>query len=125
MAIRLGRGVAWKGYEHHMIMNSECPRSLTGSRPCRHAAAWSAWLLAATVAMGAPSAAAQSQPELVDPNLGVRQVVGGLVEPTTMAFLGPNDFLVLEKSTGRVRRVVDGTITATVLDLAVNSGSER
>ncbi len=109
-----------------MIMKSLYPRRLTGSRPCRYGATPGAWLLvAAAVAMGAPAAVAQSQPELVDSNLGVRQVVGGLIEPTTMAFLGPNAFLVLEKSTGRVRRVVDGTITATVLDLAVNSGSER
>jgi glucose/arabinose dehydrogenase len=42
-----------------------------------------------------------------------------------MAFLGPNDMLVLEKSTGRVRRVVDGTVTGTALDLAVNFASER
>jgi glucose/arabinose dehydrogenase len=73
--------------------------------------------------MAAPVAA--QPPELLDPNLNVRQVVGGLTEPTTMAFLGPNDFLVLEKSTGRVQRVVDEAIAATVLDLAVNSGSER
>ena len=110
---------------HHMIMKFRSPRTLTGPRPCRCSAVRGAWLLAATIAMGAPSAAAQSQPELVDANLAVRQVVGGLVEPTTMAFLGPDDFLVLEKSTGRVRRVVDGAIAATVLDLAVNSGSER
>ena len=42
-----------------------------------------------------------------------------------MAFLGPNDFFVLEKATGQVKRVVDGAVQSTVLDLAVNSGSER
>ena len=45
--------------------------------------------------------------------------------PTTMAFLGDDDILVLEKETGRVRRVMNGAITSTVLDLAVNFGSER
>ena len=64
-------------------------------------------------------------PELVDANLNVRTVVGGLSSPTSMAFLGANDFLVLEKPTGLVKRVVDGVVTSTVLDLAVNSASER
>ncbi len=64
-------------------------------------------------------------PTLVDSNLQVRTVVSGLVTPTTMAFLAPGDFLVLEKNTGRVQRVVNGTVQATVLDLAVNSASER
>jgi glucose/arabinose dehydrogenase len=72
------------------------------------------------------SAAAQEEgPTMVDPRLAVRTVADGLSLPTSMAFLGPNDLLVLEKSTGRVRRVVDGVVGATVLDLAVNSGSER
>src|SRR5687767_7573996 len=35
-------------------------------------------------------------PTVVDPNLIVRTVVNGLNQPTTMAFLGTNDFLVLE-----------------------------
>lgn len=65
-------------------------------------------------------------PIVLDANLDVRTVVTGLVEPTTMAFLAPNDFLVLEKSTGRVRRVVDGSLRPDpVIDLAVNFGSER
>ena len=50
--------------------------------------------------------------------------VGGLNQPTGMAFLGPNDFLVTEKATGQVQRVVNG-VSAAVLDLAVNSASER
>ena len=64
-------------------------------------------------------------PSLVDRNLSVRAVVSGLDQPTTMAFLGPNDFLVLEKATGKVKRVINGSVHSTVLDLAVNSGSER
>jgi glucose/arabinose dehydrogenase len=64
-------------------------------------------------------------PTMLDPNLAVRTVVAGLNQPTTMAFLGPTDILVLEKATGRVQRVVNGAIQSTVLDLAVNSASER
>jgi aldose sugar dehydrogenase len=66
-----------------------------------------------------------SGPEMLHPRLGVRLVAGGLMLPTTMAFLGPNDFLVLEKETGKVQRVVGGAIHSTVLDLSVNFGSER
>lgn len=64
-------------------------------------------------------------PTVLDPGLGVRTVVAGLNQPTTMAFLSPSDILVLEKATGRVQRVVNGVIQSTVLDLAVNSASER
>ena len=64
-------------------------------------------------------------PSLVDPNLRVRTVVENLDQPTSMAFLGPNDFFVLEKATGQVKRVVNGVVQSTVLDLAVNNGSER
>jgi len=42
-----------------------------------------------------------------------------------MAFLGADDILVLEKASGRVLRVVNGVIQGAVLDLAVNSASER
>jgi glucose/arabinose dehydrogenase len=62
---------------------------------------------------------------MVDPNLVVSTVVSGLNQPTTMAFLGPNDLFVLEKASGKVLRVVNGAIQSTVLDLVVNSGSER
>src|SRR5205823_10874991 len=56
----------------------------------------------ATVAGGSPT--------INDPNLKVDTVVKGLETPTSMAFLGPNDILVLEKSSGNVLRLVDGEI---------------
>src|SRR5262245_50673417 len=53
--------------------------------------------------------AAQSPaPSVTDPNLSVRTVVSGLITPVSMAFIGPNDILVLEKNTGAVKRVVNG-----------------
>ena len=76
----------------------------------------------------APAALLRAQlptPSVVDPNLAVRTVIGGLDQPTTMSFLGPDDFFVLEKASGKVKRVIKGTVDSTVLDLAVNSGSER
>ncbi len=66
-----------------------------------------------------------TDPVMLDARLGVRAVVTSLNQPTTMAFIGDNDILVLEKATGRVQRVVSGAIQSTVLDLPVNSGSER
>ena len=47
---------------------------------------------------------------LYDPNLKIELVASGLDFPTTMAFLGPEDFLILEKNTGNVKRFVNGTL---------------
>lgn len=66
-----------------------------------------------------------STPTVIDNNLMVSTVVSGLDQPISLAFIGLNDFFILEKATGRVRRVVNGAIQGTVLDLAVNSASER
>ena len=66
-----------------------------------------------------------AQPSVVDGNLAVRTVVSGLTQPTTLAFLGDGDFLILEKASGMVKRVTAGGVVGTVLDLPVNSASER
>src|ERR1041385_2158732 len=49
---------------------------------------------------------------LVDPSLKVELTFkDGLKGPTTsMAFLGPNDILVLEKNTGKVQRILNGSL---------------
>jgi glucose/arabinose dehydrogenase len=81
---------------------------------------------AAVIAGGAQAQTApQPAPSVVDANLAVRTVVSGLNQPAGLAFLGPNDMLVNEKASGRVLRVVNGVVQGPVLDLAVNSGSER
>src|SRR5262249_6338539 len=70
-------------------------------------------------------------PSVFDPNLGVRTVVSGLIQPTSMVFLGSNDFFVLEKApapgrtTARVEHVVNAVNAGSVLDLPVNFASER
>jgi aldose sugar dehydrogenase len=46
---------------------------------------------------------------LLDPNLKLELVTSGLDFPTTMAFLGQDDFLILEKS-GTVKRVINGQV---------------
>ena len=75
--------------------------------------------------VGSPTAAQSTGPVMLHPRLDVRPVAQGLNLPTTMAFLGADDMLVLEKNTGTVQRVVNGVVQGTVLDLAVNFGSER
>ncbi len=62
---------------------------------------------------------------MLHPKLAVRTVASGLTTPTSLAFLRPNDMFVLEKNTGRVRRVVEGVVGPSVLDLPVNFASER
>ncbi len=68
---------------------------------------------------------AATSPSMLDPNLTVSTVISGLDQPTSLAFLAANDFLVLERATGRVKRVVNGVVSSTPLDLAVNNASER
>ncbi len=78
---------------------------------------FAAWLLRATICFAAPS--------VVDPTLQVKEIVSGLNFPTTMAFIGANDLLVLEK-TGNVMRVLDGVLQPEpVLDLAVDNEGEH
>ncbi len=81
------------------------------------------------VALGWPGGAqADTTPlQLLDPALQVSTVVSsGLTQPIGVVFLGSNDFLVPEKSSGQIKRVINGVVQAMpVLDLAVNSASER
>lgn len=80
-------------------------------------------LTLAASSIGAVPAVAQS---LNEPALIVQSVASGLAQPTSMAFIGPNDILVLQKMDGRVRRVTGGVLqAAAVLDVAVDSNSER
>jgi len=62
---------------------------------------------------------------IIDPSLKVETIFkDGLKGPTTgMAFLGPNDILVLEKNTGKVQRILNGNLQQNPL-LQVNVGTE-
>jgi glucose/arabinose dehydrogenase len=65
--------------------------------------------------------------QMLDPGLKVTTVLNaGIAQPIGIVFLARNDFLVLEKASGQVKRVINSAILpAPVLDLAVNSASER
>lgn len=64
---------------------------------------------------------------LVDPALQATVVLdSGVSQPMGIVFIGDDDFLVLEKASGQIKRVTGGVLQpAPVLDLAVNSNSER
>ena len=65
-------------------------------------------------------------PEVKDDTLSIELVSSSLKEPTSMAFLGPNDILVTEKNTGTVQRIQDGEMFAEpLLDVNVNGEDER
>jgi glucose/arabinose dehydrogenase len=82
-------------------------------------------ILAVGSLIGPALVAAQDGPEMTVSDLTVAPVVSGLVTPTSMAFIGDDDLLVLEKNTGKVVRVTGGAIAGTALDLGVNFASER
>jgi glucose/arabinose dehydrogenase len=65
-------------------------------------------------------------PLVFDANLKIEEVVEGLEAPTTMAFLGYNDFLILQKDNGTVMRVTNGKILdEPLLDVNVANSVER
>jgi glucose/arabinose dehydrogenase len=85
-----------------------------------------ALVASATTANRQAAEAQEGLPQMLTPSLQVRAVISaGLELPIGLAFIGPNDMLVLEKDSGRVKRVINGVITGIVLDLGVNSNSER
>jgi aldose sugar dehydrogenase len=66
------------------------------------------------------------RPSVNDTRLTVEQVAGGLISPTTMAFLDEDTILVLEKDNGRVRVIEDGELQPEpLLDVAVANDGER
>lgn len=81
--------------------------------------------VAALIAGSVPLTQAANGPMLVDRNLALDTTVDGLITPIGIAFLGPDELLVIEKNTGKVLHVDDGTVVGTALDLSVNFASER
>ena len=65
-------------------------------------------------------------PVLNDSRLKIEKVVSGLNLPTTLAFVGNNDILVLEKARGTVERVLNGKLLSNpLLKVNVESQVER
>src|SRR5215204_21419 len=65
-------------------------------------------------------------PILKNSDLKVEEVSNGLDFPTSMAFLGPDDILVLEKNEGTVRRIMNGVLLERpLLNVDVATDGER
>src|ERR671911_399858 len=65
-------------------------------------------------------------PRLRESGLNIEIVANGIESPTSMAFLGPDDILVLEKDKGTVQRIVNGEmLPEPILDVNVANENER
>lgn len=108
------------------MTNTGLLRSTLASNVRSHAAV--AALLGAAIAHPLPAWSDTTPLTVLDPSLQVTSVINtGLSQPIGIVFLGSaRDYLVLEKASGQVKRVISGVLQATpVLDLPVNSNSER
>ena len=75
-----------------------------------------AFILVITIIIGInPTNTVLSQPIIKDTKLKAEIFAQGLKSPTSMAFLGPKDILVIEKEDGTVKRIVNGSIVATTI----------
>ncbi|HET7390759.1 MAG TPA: PQQ-dependent sugar dehydrogenase [Nitrososphaeraceae archaeon] len=69
---------------------------------------------------------ANTGPTINDSNLKVQVVFRGIKFPSSMAFLGPNDILVLEKNNGTIQRIINGKILShPLLHVNVANDGER
>jgi aldose sugar dehydrogenase len=76
--------------------------------------------------LGLEPPSSKSNPILEDPGLRIEEISNGLELPTTMAFIGHDDFLILEKEKGTVRRVVNSTLLEEpILNLDVATEIDR
>ena len=65
-------------------------------------------------------------PKIYPHDLKVEEVFLGLHFPTRMAFVGPDDILVIEKNNGTVSRILNGTISSRpILDVNVATKMDR
>src|SRR6478735_1771268 len=64
-------------------------------------------------------------PKILDSSLKVELVYTGPGFPTNMAFIGPDDILLLSKNDGKVLRIKDGKNLGTVLEVNVSKKDER
>jgi glucose/arabinose dehydrogenase len=92
----------------------------------RRSAAACVAALCAGLLLGGNASADSIPVAVLDPSLAVTTYASGLNQPIGLVFIGPSDALVLEKASGQIKRVIGGVVQPSpVLDLAVNSNSER
>jgi aldose sugar dehydrogenase len=69
-----------------------------------------------------------NEPTIIDAdsNLSIEKYAGGMEFPSSMAFLGPDDILILERNSGEVKRMVNGAmLEEPLLDVPVAVEGER
>jgi glucose/arabinose dehydrogenase len=64
-------------------------------------------------------------PSLTDPDLRVELVARDFDFPTSIEFLGKDDFLLLEKNTGDIYRILNGNVTGPLIHIDVSQKDER
>lgn len=64
-------------------------------------------------------------PSLTDRDLRVELVARDFDFPTSIEFLGKDDFLLLEKNTGDIYRILDGNVTGPLIHIDVSQKDER
>jgi glucose/arabinose dehydrogenase len=75
---------------------------------------------------GLPATIQSGPPQIFDIDLKADIVFQGLDFPTSLEFIGPNDMLVLEKNSGQVKRIVNGSLLPdSILTVNVSKESER
>lgn len=100
--------------------------AVRGVRRVRRRSIVAALMLGALATLAGQARADTTPLTMLDPNLEASVFLTGLDQPMGVAFLSATDMLILEKATGRIRRAINGVLQPTpVLDLAVNSNSER
>ena len=68
---------------------------------------------------------AQAQPSVLNPKFQVERIFAGDFEPSSIAFLGPDDVLVLDRDEGKVFRVTHGIQSGPLLDVNVATNGYR
>ena len=81
-------------------------------------------LLPAEAQLQNPFMAPTVAPEIQDSNLKAELVYSGSGLPTNMAFIGPDDILLLSKNDGKVLRIKDGKNLGPVLEVNVTGKDE-
>jgi glucose/arabinose dehydrogenase len=64
-------------------------------------------------------------PSLTDRDLRVELVARDFDFPTSIEFLGKDDFLLLEKNTGDIYRILNGNVTGPLINIDVSQKDER
>jgi glucose/arabinose dehydrogenase len=65
------------------------------------------------------------EPTVESPDFQLDKIVDGLSRPTGLTFLGPGDFIAIEEDIGMVKRITNGEISQTLIDLDVSTDDSR